>query len=49
MDILIDPVKNILGSTKWELNDINPHEVYLFNMYIAGFRGKRYHTIEIEL
>ncbi|KAG0660082.1 translational activator for mitochondrial COX1 [Monosporozyma unispora] len=46
MDILMDPIKNIFGSTKWELNDLNPHEVYRFNMYIAGYRGKRYHTVE---
>lgn len=46
MDILMDPIKNVFGSTKWELNDLNPHEVYRFNMYIAGFRGKRYHTTE---
>lgn len=46
MDVLMDPVKNVFGSTKWELNDLNPHEVYRFNMYIAGFRGKRYHTVE---
>lgn len=46
MDILMDPIKNVFGSTKWELNDLNPHEVYRLNMYIAGFRGKKYHTIE---
>ncbi|CCK68705.1 Mss51p KNAG_0B02630 [Huiozyma naganishii CBS 8797] len=46
MDILMEPTKNVFGSTKWELNDLNPHEVYQFNMYIAGFRGKRYHTIK---
>ncbi|EDO17065.1 hypothetical protein Kpol_530p35 [Vanderwaltozyma polyspora DSM 70294] len=47
LDMLMDPVKNVFGSTKWELNDMNPQEVYQFNMYIAGFRGKRYHAIEV--
>ncbi|AET39746.1 Mss51p Ecym_4727 [Eremothecium cymbalariae DBVPG len=47
LDMLVDPTKNVFGSTKWELNDLNPHEVYQFNMYIAGFRGKRYHAIEL--
>ena len=46
LDILMKPTKNVFGSTKWELNDMNPQEVYQFNMYIAGFRGKRYPTIK---
>ena len=44
MDLLMDPVENLYKSTKWELNDLDPQEVYQFNMYIAGYRGKRYHT-----
>ncbi|AMD22045.1 HGL295Wp [Eremothecium sinecaudum] len=47
LDMLMDPVENIFGSSKWELNDLSPHEVYRFNMYITGFRGKRYHAIEL--
>lgn len=47
LDMLMDPVPNVFGSLKWELNDANPHEVYQFNMYIAGFRGKRYHAVEL--
>lgn len=47
MDILMNPVKNVFGSTKWELDDSDPHSVYQFNMYIAGFRGKRYHPIKV--
>ena len=47
VDMLMNPVKNVFGSTKWELNDMNPQEVYQFNMYIAGFRGKRYHAIKV--
>ncbi|KAL6937805.1 translational activator for mitochondrial COX1 [Hanseniaspora osmophila] len=47
MDVLMDPTKNVFGSTKWELNDANPQEVYQFNMWMAGFRGKRYHAINV--
>ncbi|SSD61047.1 probable Protein MSS51, mitochondrial [Saccharomycodes ludwigii] len=47
MDVLMEPIKNVFGSTKWELNDANPQEVYQFNMWVAGFRGKRYHAIEV--
>lgn len=46
LDVLMTPTKNIFGSTKWELNDYNPQEVYQFNMYVAGFRGKRYHAVK---
>ncbi|KAG0668523.1 translational activator for mitochondrial COX1 [Maudiozyma exigua] len=46
LDMLMEPTKNIFGSTKWELNDMNPQEVYQFNMYIAGYRGKRYHAVK---
>lgn len=42
LDVLLEPVKNVFGSTKWELNDYNPQEIYQFNMYVTGFRGKRY-------
>ena len=48
IDVLMEPVKNVFGSTKWELNDLDPQQVYQFNMYIAGFRGKRYHAIKVE-
>lgn len=48
IDVLMEPVKNVFGSTKWELNDLDPQQVYQFNMYIAGFRGKRYHAIKYE-
>ncbi|SCU89214.1 LADA_0E14268g1_1 [Lachancea dasiensis] len=47
VDMLMEPSKNVFGSTKWELNDVNPQQVYQFNMYMAGFRGKRYHAIEV--
>lgn len=46
MDILMTPVENTFKSTKWELNDLNPQEVYQFNQWLFGFRGKRYHAIK---
>ncbi|ODQ81409.1 hypothetical protein BABINDRAFT_106955 [Babjeviella inositovora NRRL Y-12698] len=45
MDILFKPTENLYGATKWELNDMNPHETFQFNQQIFGFRGKRYHTV----
>ncbi|GME77269.1 unnamed protein product [Ambrosiozyma monospora] len=45
MDVLMDKTPNLFGSTKWELNDLNPQEVFQFNQQIFGFRGKRYHAI----
>lgn len=45
LDVLMKPSENIFKSTKWELNDLNPHEVYQFNQRIFGFRGKRYHAV----
>ncbi|CDK29359.1 unnamed protein product [Kuraishia capsulata CBS 1993] len=45
MDLLMEKRPNLYGSTKWELNDMNPHEVFQFNQQVYGFRGKRYHAI----
>lgn len=44
-DILIDPSKNVYGSTKWELNDLDPQEVFQYNQQFFVFRGKRYHAV----
>ncbi|QPG74380.1 translational activator for mitochondrial COX1 [Brettanomyces nanus] len=46
LDILMEKTKNSFGSTKWELNDLNPQEVFQFNQRLFGFRGKRYHAIK---
>lgn len=43
MDIIFNKSENTFGSTKWELNDFDPQEVYQFNQQIFGIRGKRYH------
>lgn len=45
MDVLMNKSTNIFGSTKWELNDLNPQEVFQFNQQIFGIRGKRYHAV----
>lgn len=44
-DVILEPRENIFGSTKWEINDLDPAEVYQFNQQLFGFRGKRYHAI----
>lgn len=45
LDVLLEPTENIFKSLKWELNDLNPREVYQFNQQLFGFRGKRYHAV----
>ncbi|ONH65272.1 Protein MSS51, mitochondrial [Cyberlindnera fabianii] len=45
LDVLMNRQDNLFSSTKWELNDVNPHEVYKFNQKIFAVRGKRYHAI----
>lgn len=45
MDIIFDREKNLFGSTKWELNDLNPQEVFQYNQRLFGIRGKRYHAV----
>lgn len=45
MDILMNKTSNVFTSTKWELNDLDPQEVYKFNQYVYAFRGKRYHAV----
>lgn len=45
MDVLMEPTENIFGSTKWEVNDFNPQDVYQYNQQLFGVRGKRYHIV----
>ncbi|CAM9020746.1 hypothetical protein WICANDRAFT_63133 [Wickerhamomyces anomalus NRRL Y-366-8] len=45
LDVLMNIEDNKFASTKWELNDLNPHEVYRFNQKLFAVRGKRYHAI----
>ncbi|CAN6639844.1 protein Mss51p, mitochondrial [Trichomonascus vanleenenianus] len=48
MDVLLEPTENRFGSTKWELNDLYPAEVYQFNQQVFGIRGKRYHAVRVD-
>lgn len=45
-DILLDPTPNLFASTKLDIVDFNPTEVYLANSHMFAFRGKRYQTIK---
>lgn len=45
LDLIFDKTQNIYGSTKWELNDLNPQEVFQYNQRIFAIRGKRYHAV----
>lgn len=48
LDIVMNRTKNVFGSTRWELNDLNPQEVFQFNQWLFGFRGKRYHAVKTD-
>ncbi|KAJ5895526.1 hypothetical protein N7495_007217 [Penicillium taxi] len=41
-DILLEPGENIFRSLRWDLNDLDPHDVSCGNWGLWGFRGKRY-------
>ncbi|PGH16927.1 hypothetical protein AJ80_04995 [Polytolypa hystricis UAMH7299] len=40
-DILLEPGENRFRSLRWDLNDVDPHDVSSGNWGIWGFRGKR--------
>ncbi|KAJ6151845.1 hypothetical protein N7470_006973 [Penicillium chermesinum] len=41
-DLLLEPGENIFRSLRWDLNDLDPHDVSCGNWGLWGFRGKRY-------
>ncbi|EER25796.1 protein MSS51, putative [Coccidioides posadasii C735 delta SOWgp] len=41
-DILLEPGENRFRSLRWDLNDLDPHDVSAGNWGVWGFRGKRY-------
>ncbi|KAL4801888.1 Oxysterol-binding protein-domain-containing protein [Aspergillus unguis] len=41
-DILLEPGENIFRSLRWDLNDLDPHDVSCGNWGLWAFRGKRY-------
>ncbi|PLN77706.1 Oxysterol-binding protein-domain-containing protein [Aspergillus taichungensis] len=43
-DMLLEPGENIFRSLRWDLNDLDPHDVSCGNWGLWAFRGKRYET-----
>ncbi|KAI9925667.1 Protein mss51, mitochondrial [Aspergillus wentii] len=41
-DVLLEPGENIFRSLRWDLNDLDPHDVSCGNWGLWAFRGKRY-------
>ncbi|KAL4945981.1 hypothetical protein BDV06DRAFT_175253 [Aspergillus oleicola] len=41
-DMLLEPGENIFRSLRWDLNDLDPHDVTCGNWGLWAFRGKRY-------
>ena len=48
MDMLLEPGVNIFRSLRWDLNDMDPHDVTSSNYGLYAFRGKRYETTKKE-
>ncbi|KAL4869639.1 hypothetical protein BDV12DRAFT_184974 [Aspergillus spectabilis] len=44
-DILLEPGENIFRSLRWDLNDLDPHDVSCGNWGLWAFRGKRYEAM----
>ncbi|PGH10155.1 hypothetical protein AJ79_05510 [Helicocarpus griseus UAMH5409] len=44
VDLLLEPGENRFRSLRWDLNDVDPHDVSCGNWGLWGFRGKRYET-----
>jgi mitochondrial splicing suppressor protein 51 len=42
MDMLLQPGENRFRSLKWDINDLDPHDITAHNWGIWAFRGKRY-------
>lgn len=41
-DILLEPGENRFRSLRWDLNDLDPHDISCGNWGLWAFRGKRY-------
>ncbi|OBA29154.1 hypothetical protein HANVADRAFT_54592 [Hanseniaspora valbyensis NRRL Y-1626] len=48
LDIMMEPTENVFGSTKWQINPYMPTYAFQSNMFIGGFRGKRYHAVKVD-
>ncbi|KAL4875522.1 Oxysterol-binding protein-domain-containing protein [Aspergillus karnatakaensis] len=44
-DMLLEPGENIFRSLRWDLNDMDPHDVSCGNWGLWAFRGKRYEAM----
>ncbi|KAL1958873.1 hypothetical protein VTO42DRAFT_3710 [Malbranchea cinnamomea] len=42
VDLLLEPGENRFRSLRWDLNDLDPHDISCGNWGVWGFRGKRY-------
>ncbi|CAI7647848.1 unnamed protein product [Penicillium manginii] len=47
-DMLLEPGENIFRSLRWDLNDMDPHDISCGNWGLWGFRGKRYEAAMSE-
>ncbi|RMZ73134.1 mrna processing [Pyrenophora seminiperda CCB06] len=48
MDMLLNPGENRFRSLRWDLNDLDPHDVTCSNFGVYAFRGKRYEATKKE-
>ncbi|PSN74881.1 hypothetical protein BS50DRAFT_567646 [Corynespora cassiicola Philippines] len=48
MDILLEPGENTFRSLRWDMNDLDPHDITCSNWGLYAFRGKRYETTKKE-
>jgi splicing suppressor protein 51 len=48
MDILLEPGENRFRSLRWDINDLDPHDITCSNWGLYAFRGKRYETTKKE-
>ncbi|KAF2735648.1 hypothetical protein EJ04DRAFT_464389 [Polyplosphaeria fusca] len=48
MDFLLEPGGNLFRSLRWDLNDLDPHDINCSNWGLYAFRGKRYETTRKE-
>jgi splicing suppressor protein 51 len=48
LDVLLEPGENIFRSLRWDLNDLDPHDITCANWGLYAFRGKRYETTKKE-
>ncbi|KAF2271872.1 uncharacterized protein EI97DRAFT_437451 [Westerdykella ornata] len=49
MDFLLEPGENLFRSLRWDLNDLDPHDVNCSNWGLYAFRGKRYEATPKEV